>query len=58
MYEPLLGFKETQELLGIGRNSLLKILQEGILPACKIAGKWKIQRSDIQEFIEYQKLSS
>jgi len=55
MYEPLLSFKETQQLLGIGRNSLLKLLNSGLLPACKIAGRWKIQREDLQEFIEFNK---
>ena len=58
MYEPLLSFKETQNLLGIGRNSLLNLLNNGIIPACKIAGQWKFKREDLEEFVEYQKFSS
>jgi len=50
----ILDFKQTKSFLKIGRNTLLMLLQTGMLPAFKLGNKWRIRRDDLEEFIEEQ----
>lgn len=50
----LLTFNETKEFLRIGRNNLLFLLQTGEIPGIKIAGKWRVRREDLLEYLEEQ----
>lgn len=50
----ILDFNETRKILKIGRNSLLMLMQTGILPAFKLQGKWRVRLEDLEEFIEEQ----
>ena len=45
---------EAQEILGITRNTLRRLIREGILPAYTIEGVvgYKLKRSDVESLIK------
>ncbi len=47
----LLSLKDLRETLQIGKNSALSLVQNGIIPARKIMGKWRILKEDVIEYI-------
>lgn len=47
----ILTFKECQEVLKIGKNSLLDLIHQGDIEAFKIGNRWKIPKEAILEFI-------
>lgn len=49
----LLTRRQCQELLHISKSTMLKFIREGLIPAQKIAGRIRIEKSDLIEFIEY-----
>ena len=50
----VLTVKDLQRVLKIGKNSALKLLQEGSITAHKIGGKrWRIYKEDLEEYINY-----
>ncbi len=49
----LLTRRQCQELLHISKSTMLKFIREGLIPARKIAGRIRIEKSDLIEFIEY-----
>lgn len=52
-YEPdLLTRKQAQELLQVGKNTILYLIQEGYLPAIIIANSYRIKKEDLIHFIE------
>ncbi len=51
MLPRLLNFKQVQEYLQIGRDSLLNILHSGELKGFKIKGRWRVQEDDLIEFM-------
>lgn len=46
--------KQAQEILGIGKNHMLNLLQNGQIKAFRIGkrGDYKIRKEDLEEFIE------
>ena len=52
-YEPdLLTRKQAQELLQVGKNTILNLINDGYLPAMIIANSYRIKKDDWIEFIE------
>ena len=52
-YEPdLLTRKEAQELLHVGKNTILNLIYEGYLPAIIIANSYRIKKEDLIHYIE------
>ena len=51
MLPRLLNFKQVQEYLQIGRDSLLNILHSGELKGFKIKGRWRVHEDDLIEFM-------
>lgn len=52
-YEPdLLTRSQAQELLQVGKNTILNLIQEGYLPAMIIANSYRIKKEDLIDFIE------
>lgn len=49
----LLTRRQCQELLHISKSTMLKFIREGLIPARKIAGRIRIEKSDLIEFIEH-----
>lgn len=47
----LLTRKQTQELLHISKNTILKMIQSGELPAIIIAGSYRIEKRSLIELI-------
>lgn len=47
----ILTFKECQNLLKVGKNTLLNLIYQGELDAFKIGNRWKIPKEVVLEFI-------
>ena len=53
-YAPdLLTRKQAQELLQISKSKMLELINTGKIPARKIAGSFRIEKSDLIDFIKY-----
>lgn len=53
-YAPdLLTRKQSQELLQISKSKILELIHTGKIPARKIAGSFRIEKSDLIDFIKY-----
>lgn len=50
-YPDILTLKQAQNMLHIGRNSMLDLIYSGEIEAFKIKGKWRILKSDLILFI-------
>ena len=50
-YPDLITLKQVQNMLHIGRNSMLDLLYSGEIEAFKIKGKWRILKSDLVLYI-------
>ena len=46
-YPDILTLKQAQNMLHIGRNSMLDLIYSGEIEAFKIKGKWRILKSDL-----------
>lgn len=47
----IMTFKECQQLLKIGKNTLLDLIHNDELDAFKIGNRWKITKEAVVEFI-------
>ena len=47
----LLTRKQCQHLLQISKSKMLEFIHDGLIPARKIAGRYKIEKSDLVDFI-------
>ncbi len=47
----LLTRRQAQELLHISKNTILKMIQEGELPAIIIAGSYRIEKRSLIELV-------
>lgn len=53
-YAPdLLTRKQCQELLQVSKSKVLELIHNGEIPARKIAGSFRIEKSDLIDFIKY-----
>ena len=50
----LLSPNEVCSYLNIGRNTMYRLLQSGMIPAFRIGNRWKIPESSITKFIDDQ----
>lgn len=50
-YPDILTLKQVQNMLHIGRNSMLDLIYSGEIEAFKIKGKWRILKSDLVLYI-------
>lgn len=48
----IMTFKECQNVLKIGKNSLLDLIHDGEVEAFKIGNRWKIPKAAIIEYIK------
>lgn len=52
----LLTFKQAQTYLGLGRSTLYKLTNGGVVPAMKLTErKWSYDKQDLDAWIEKQK---
>lgn len=47
----IMTFKECQQFLKIGKNTLLDLIHNREIDAFKIGNRWKIPRESVEEFI-------
>ena len=48
----LLTRRQVQELLHVSKNTILKMIHEGELPAIVVAGSYRIEKRNIIEYIQ------
>lgn len=57
MYEQIpeiMTFKECQELLKVGKNTMLSLLHNRQIDGFRIGNRWKIPKASLIEYIRYQ----
>ena len=50
----ILTLKELQELLHIGKNTALKLVQSGEIEGFKVGNRWRVLSKSITQFIKRQ----
>lgn len=50
----ILTLKELQELLHIGKNTALRLVQSGEIEAFRVGNQWRILRESIISYIKKQ----
>lgn len=48
----ILTLKECQQLLKVGKNTMLNLLHERKIEGFKLGNRWKIPKESVVEFIE------
>lgn len=52
-YPDVLTPHEVMEILGIGKNLLYQLMQEGTIPAFRLGKKmWRVLKKDLIEYVE------
>jgi len=54
--DPLLSLRQTQEVLGLSRQGVWRLVSVGDLPGVELGGRRLIQSSDLREFIAARKV--
>ena len=49
----ILTLKELQELMHIGKNTALRLVQSGEIEAFKIGKQWRVTKESIQKYIRW-----
>ena len=52
--EDIFTIKELADYLKVNERTLYKLATDGTLPAFKVGGSWRFQRTSIQKWIEQQ----
>ena len=47
----ILTLKELQELLHIGKNTALRLVQSGEIDAFRVWNRWRVLRDDVVKYI-------
>jgi excisionase family DNA binding protein len=54
-YPDMLSPKEAMEALGIGKNTLYRLLNTGEIKAARVGGKiWRISRKALSDYVKSQ----
>lgn len=48
----VLTLKELQELLNIGKNTALKLVQSGEIEAFRVGNQWRVLRESVAKYIK------
>ena len=57
MYENIpevMTLKECQQLLKVGKNTMLELLHTKQIEGFKIGSRWRVKKESLIEYIEYQ----
>ncbi len=49
----IMTLKECQQILKVGKNTMLDLLHEGRIEGFKIGNRWKIPKESVVEFIRF-----
>jgi excisionase family DNA binding protein len=58
MQDEILTLPEVAQLLKVAGKTVYSMAQKGGLPAFKVGGQWRFKRTDIDAWIERQKLEA
>ena len=47
----ILTLKELQELLHIGKNTALRLVQSGEIEAFRVGNRWKVMKESVAKYI-------
>ena len=50
-YDDILSVYCLMQILGIGKNTALRLVQTGEIPAKKVGGKWRIMKSEVINYL-------
>ena len=50
----ILTFNECKDLLKVGKNTLLHLLNDGKIEAFRIGNRWKIPKAAVLEYIRFR----
>jgi len=53
--EELLTLKELSKYLKISKPTIYKMVEQGKIPALKIANQWRFKKGDIDSWLEKQR---
>lgn len=53
--DDILTMEEARAILRIGRNTMLKALQDGEVPGVQVGRQWRISKKALQDFMAGQK---
>jgi len=56
--EQALTVKEVAVVLNVDEKPIYRLAQKGNLPGFKVAGAWRFQRADLQQWIDARKQQS
>lgn len=56
MTDEILTLRGVAGLLKVADKTVYSMAQKGLLPAFKVGGQWRFKRTDIDRWIEQQKL--
>jgi len=54
LQEPAMTVQEVALLLNVDQKTIYRLVNKGEVPGFKVAGAWRFQRADIQEWINSQ----
>jgi len=54
LVEPLLDSKTVASILGVHRQTVLRLARSGQLPGIRYARQWRFRRRDIEAWIDMQ----
>jgi excisionase family DNA binding protein len=52
--EPAMTVQEVALLLNVDQKTIYRLVNKGEVPGFKVAGAWRFQRADIQDWINSQ----
>jgi excisionase family DNA binding protein len=58
MPDEILTLPEVAKLLKVAEKTVYTMAQKGELPAFKVRGQWRFKRTDLDQWIEQQKVAS
>lgn len=50
----IMTFKECQNVLKVGKNTLLNLIHDGSIEAFRIGNRWKIPKDAVLEYIKHK----
>lgn len=56
--EPAMTVRDVAGFLNVDEKTIYRLAQKGELPGFKVAGAWRFQRADLQQWIDSRKQQS
>ena len=56
--EPAMSVREVASFLNVDEKTIYRLVTKGELPGFKVLGSWRFQKSDLNAWIENQKIDA